>query len=230
MKKPPQTARPEQENVELLKLEFQRKTFWWDWGAKVVAPVLAATIVALIGARVIADLKPIHLETGAVTFDPAMTDSSCICRNTVRKAFLEQERPIDITGQPCALSSTAVERNDRPDIAQPYYLTSDFEPRKSIGDRRCFREAVASVRQTFSQAPRVSLQIAWIDARTYDETDAGDPVLIGDGSGAKVQKGLNLRFDLQADRITKDGFDVKLRTWGDSRIYAAQVSYTAFIQ
>ncbi len=66
----------------------------------------------------------------------------------MRKAYVNLEAPLDVDGQPCSLSPSAVERNDRADIRGPYYLTSDFEPRKSIADRRCYRQAVVSVKHS----------------------------------------------------------------------------------
>lgn len=37
----------------------------------------------------------------------------------------------------------------------------------------------------------------------------------------------NMRADVQAEDITRDGFDVVFRTWGDSRIARVRVSWTA---
>lgn len=37
----------------------------------------------------------------------------------------------------------------------------------------------------------------------------------------------NARLDLTADRVTRDGFDIVLRTWGDSRIARIRADWTA---
>jgi hypothetical protein len=218
-------------DVEFLKFEWKRKTFWWDWFGRLIAPLIAAVAVALIGAHILADLKPIHLETGSIKFESPEMEQSCSCRNTVRKRRVSIDGPVDAKGGPCVLSPDAVEHNDRADIGEPYYLTSDFRTRSSVEDNRCYRQAIVHVRHSFSQTPRVSLQLSWMDAITADITDGGNPILVGGINGEpRIQKGLNLRFDLKAENITKDGFDVVLKTWYDSRIFAADVSYIAFIQ
>ena len=89
---------------------------------------------------------------------------------------------------PCLLPANAVAHNDRPEIGEDYYLTSQFEPNVSVSDRRCFRQSTIGV------------------------------------------TGQNFRFELLTKNVTKNGFDVVLRTWYDSRIYAAKASYIAFIQ
>ncbi len=215
----------------MLKLAWQRRTFWWDWGGRLVTPLLAAVVVAFIGARIVADLKPIHLETGIVKFDVAQTDKSCICRNTVRKRLISIEAPVDSDGRACILRPTALERNDRRDVGEPYYLTSDFVPHVSNPDERCYRTALAHVTHSFSKVPRVSLQLSWIDAITQDATEDEIPIFVaGQGGQPPHSKALNLRFSLRAENVSSDGFDVVLQTWNDSRIYAADISYIAFVQ
>ena len=208
----PQQTSPTEAEVELLKLEWQRKTFWWEWLGKLVAPLIAAVAVVLIGGRFLADLKPIHLETGNAKFDVSQMDKSCVCRNTVRKSRVASDGPLDAEGRLCGLSPTAVERNDLPDVGEPYYLTSDFVPHASMQDRRCYRQSIVHVRHSFSQTPKVSLQLSWMDAITVDTTEDGVPILVGGGNGEpRIQKGLNLRFDLKAANVTTEGFDICLK-------------------
>ena len=230
MTDPQQPPAPTEADVELLKLSWQKRTFWWDWSSRLIGPLIAAVAVALIGGHYLADLKPIHLETGTATFDVSQMDKSCICRNTVRKSRVANEGPVDVAGRPCTLSPTAVARNDRPELGE-YYLTSDFEPHASVQDRRCYRQAVVHVRHSFSQPPKVSLQLSWIDAITSDASEQNVPVFVGGTNGEQqIQKVLNLRFNLKTENVTAEGFDIVLRTWYDSRIYAEEVSYIAFIQ
>lgn len=127
---PQQPPASTEADVELLKLSWQKKTFWWDWSSRLVGPLIAAVAVALIGGHYPAELKPIHLETGNATFDVSQMDKSCICRNTVRKIRVANKGPEDIAGRPCTLSPTAVARTDRLELGE-YYLTSVFEPRTS---------------------------------------------------------------------------------------------------
>lgn len=203
------------------------------WVEKVIVPIVVAIVVTLVGGAsfiAVQDLKPIHLETGTVTFDVEQTSSGCLCRNTVRLSRLNVEAPVDANGTPCSLPSTAMPHLDRPDIG-PYHLTSDFIPNVSVQDRRCFRMSTISVdEKRFSAVPTISLQLTWLDAITKDETEAGAPVLFQTPAGTFGQKTLNVRFELLARNITREGFDIVLRTWNDSRIYAAKASYVAFIQ
>jgi hypothetical protein len=217
--------------VERDKLKWQRGTFWWDLTVRMLAPILAATAVALIGSAVLRELKPIHLETGRVLFSVSETEKSCICSNVVKTSRLQADSPRDSEGRACVPRAGLIARTDRPDLGEPYYLTSDFVPATTQADNRCYRTATTHVAHSFSAVPRVSLQIGWIDARTYDEMNDGTPVIVDAGNGRPpTLRGLNIRLDLRALNVQRDGFDVVLRTWNDSRIYAAEVTYIAFIQ
>lgn len=60
----------------------------------------------------------------------------------------------------------------------------------------------------FAKTPMVSLSIT-----SYD--------------GAPGKDG-NVRVAVKADQITRDGFAVKISTWGDSRVAGVEGSYVAF--
>lgn len=203
------------------------------WVEKVLVPIIVAIVVTLVGGAsfiAVKDLKPIHLETGEVSFDVDRTDRGCLCRNTVRENRLGIEAPVDINGAPCGVPRDTKPHLDRPEIG-PYFLASQFMPNVAVEDRRCFRVSTISVKdKRFSAVPTVSLQLTWLDAITSDETDAGAPVLLKTPTGTPGHKTLNVRFELLSKNVTKDGFDIVLRTWNDSRIYAARASYIAFIQ
>ncbi|MBR9762480.1 MAG: hypothetical protein GYB53_02815 [Rhodobacteraceae bacterium] len=42
-----------------------------------------------------------------------------------------------------------------------------------------------------------------------------------------MDNGTNLRGDIQAENVTRDGFDVVFKTWGDSRIARARARWMA---
>jgi hypothetical protein len=203
------------------------------WVEKVLVPIVVAIAVTLVGGAsfiAVKDLKPIHLETGEVSFDVDRTDRGCLCRNTVRQSRLSIEAPVDVNGAPCGLPTDTKPHLDRAEIG-PYFLTSQFMPNVAVDDKRCFRLSTISVKdKRFSAVPTVSLQLTWLDAITSDETEMGAPVLLQTPTGISRQKTLNVRFELLSKNITTDGFDIVLRTWNDSRIYAAKASYIAFIQ
>jgi hypothetical protein len=206
------------------------RAFWFE---KVFVPIIVPALVTIVGGAsfvAVKDLRPIHLETGDVFFARENTDKACLCRNTVRKSRLNIEAPVDANGAPCFLSADISPHLDRRELG-PYFLTSEFVPNVSVADRRCFRQSTISVSdKAFSSVPTVSLQITWLDAIIADATELDVPVLLTTSRGVQIPKGLNVRFELLAKNITRSGFDVVLRTWYDSRIYAAKVTYVAFIQ
>jgi hypothetical protein len=87
-------------DLEARKFEWQKRTFWWDWIAKLAGPILAAMAVALIGARVLADLKPIHLETGNVTFDVAAMERVVSAETRSGRRKWPRRRPLTPRGAP----------------------------------------------------------------------------------------------------------------------------------
>jgi glycogen debranching enzyme len=86
-------------------------------------------------------------------------------------------------------------------------LFSDFENEGSMwtGDGpREVRQAV-SFAESFSADPNVMVAVSMFDASSN----------------------MNIRFDVQADGITPVGFDIVFRTWSDSKIARARVSWQA---
>ncbi len=86
-------------------------------------------------------------------------------------------------------------------------LFSDFENDGSMwtGDGpREVRYAV-SFEESFSANPNVMVSVSMFDA----------------------SNNMNIRFDVQAEGITPVGFDIVFRTWSDSKIARARVSWQA---
>lgn len=84
---------------------------------------------------------------------------------------------------------------------------SDFETDGEMwageGDRE--RKVYIEFNQRFRRPPIVNVAIKMID----------------------VDQGGNLRYDLIVEYITEKGFDVRMKTWGDTKIARASVNWTA---
>jgi hypothetical protein len=229
---------------ELAELKLQRERFEWERAGRTeeslqkwftgLAATLAALLVAWWGKGVVEDMKPVHLETGTVS--SIAKDGNCIgsiCSNTIRVSLLQQESPIDAAGNRCRVRDGVKPRKDRSsEIGEPYYLSSDFIT-DLAADSRCFRAVSIHVPARFSRTPIVTSQISWLDALSADSTIDGAPILesVPSANGPVfVPRSLNTRIEALVSNVSRNGFDIVIRTWFDSRIYRADVTYTAFIQ
>jgi len=84
---------------------------------------------------------------------------------------------------------------------------SDFETGGDMWTGEGDRERRVDVRfdQRFRRPPLVNIAIKMIDA----------------------DQGANLRYDLILENVTQRGFEVRMKTWGDTKIARASVNWTA---
>lgn len=86
-------------------------------------------------------------------------------------------------------------------------LFSDFENDGTMWSGEGARDARVAVAfsQPFGEIPVVTVAMSMFDASS----------------------GSNIRFDIQAEGVTPQGFDIVFRTWGDSKVARARASWQA---
>ena len=62
----------------------------------------------------------------------------------------------------------------------------------------------------------------------FSESFRAIPIVQVNMSMFDISNGANLRVDVQAEDISADGFAIVFRTWGDTKIARARVSWQAF--
>jgi len=100
-------------------------------------------------------------------------------------------------------------------------------------------------------SPLVGMQIITSTGEVFNHVDRNEPMWAGEGdrnvrlpvsfaapfhkpphitiglSGIDASKAQNLRFNLIAEEITRDGFFINFVTWGDTRIARASATWSA---
>lgn len=61
----------------------------------------------------------------------------------------------------------------------------------------------------------------------FSDAFGGDPVVQVSVSMFDASSGANIRFDIQAEGITPQGFDIVFRTWGDSKVARVRAQWQA---
>ena len=61
----------------------------------------------------------------------------------------------------------------------------------------------------------------------FDEPFRQPPAITVSVSMLDISNGANTRFDVQAEKIGRQGFEIVFRTWGDSRVARARVAWQA---
>ncbi len=100
-------------------------------------------------------------------------------------------------------------------------------------------------------SPLVGMQIITATGEVFNHVDRNEPMWSGDGdrevrvyvqfaapfhrpphitiglSGIDTSRAQNLRFNILADEITRDGFYIKFVTWDDTKIARASATWSA---
>ncbi|WP_254368038.1 H-type lectin domain-containing protein [Paracoccus sp. Z118] len=63
---------------------------------------------------------------------------------------------------------------------------------------------------------------------TFGESFLSEPVVHVSLGMWDIDASANQRVDIEADRITPEGFDVVFRTWGDTRVARVRAEWLAF--
>lgn len=61
----------------------------------------------------------------------------------------------------------------------------------------------------------------------FEEAFGTDPIVTVNLSMFDASSGSNIRYEITADGVTPQGFDIVFRTWGDSRIARARATWQA---
>jgi hypothetical protein len=62
----------------------------------------------------------------------------------------------------------------------------------------------------------------------FDKPFASTPQVVLGMTAMDGAKEANIRYEVKADAITRDGFTVQLKTWGDTKIFMLSGSWLAF--
>jgi hypothetical protein len=62
----------------------------------------------------------------------------------------------------------------------------------------------------------------------FDKPFASTPQIILGVTAMDGAKEANIRYEVKADAVTRDGFTIQLKTWGDTKIFMLSGSWLAF--